>query len=104
MTLFNFRNYIIIAALPAFLAAALVACGSGFEGTYTDEMGISQYEFKKDGTARIGAMGTVVEIEYEIDGDELRLLMPQGMTQILTLADDGALEGPMGMRYRKVKD
>ena len=96
--------------LPALVIASLLiitvaGCGSGLTGTYTDEMGIVEYQFKPNGTARMNTMGTVMELEYTIDGNELHLEMMGGVSQILRIEGDGeALVGPMGMTLSRQSD
>lgn len=80
------------------IGAMLTGCGSGLDGTYSDQMGIVEYQFKSNGTARMNTMGTVMEVNYKIDGEELHLEMMDGVSQIFRIEDNGeALVGPMGM-------
>lgn len=79
------------------LLAGLVACGQSLEGNYSDAMGMMNYRFSSDGKVSMGALGLEVQYEYEIDGNEIRVLMPEGASQVLTLLEDGTIKGPMGM-------
>ncbi len=82
------------------LAALLAGCGSGIQGTYADEFGITRMTFKRDGTVVQSAMGTEVEMEYEVDGDKVRLKTPMGAL-LLTRVDDDTLSGPMGATFKR---
>ena len=68
-------------------------------GTYSDEAGAVEYEFRGD-KAYAKAFGPDVALDYTIEGDKL-LIGPSGTQQVWTLKDDGSFEGPMGMRLRK---
>lgn len=80
----------------------LSACGSGVEGTYSDEQGIIEYTFKSDGKVHFSTMGVETELTYKVDGDKVKIISPLG-NQILTLVDDGSLKGPMGIKLIKRK-
>lgn len=76
----------------------ITGCGSGLDGVYSDEMGIVKYQFKPNGTARMNTMGTAMDLKYKVDGNELRLEMMGGVSQIFRIEGDGEiLVGPMGM-------
>lgn len=84
------------------LCAALLlsACGSGLDGTYADKDGMVSYTFNSGGKMTQSAMGMEVEMKYEIDGKKVKLITPQG-NLILTLLDDGSIQGPMGVKLLK---
>jgi len=79
----------------------LSACGSSLDGTYSDENGIMEYKFESSGKVYAGVMGMKTELEYEIDGDKLKIFVPGGGNQIMTLNDDGSISGPMGVKLTK---
>lgn len=82
------------------LALLLAACGSGIEGTWSDDSGLSHYTFGRDGKVVQSTLGIDVEMAYRVDGDEVRLQTPMG-TQRLTRLDHDTLSGPMGMRLHR---
>lgn len=79
--------------------AMVAACGKGFSGEYLDEMGISQYEFTRDGRVYMSVMGIESTGEYEVDGERVVLRGPNGT---MVLSRDGEdLVGPMGLRLTR---
>ena len=86
-------------------AALLAACGGGLKGTFEDEMGMSTYTFQSGGKVLQASelAGVEVEMEYEVDGDKVRITHPeaQGATLVLTRIDDDTLSGPMGIRFKR---
>lgn len=80
----------------------LSACDSNVEGTYSDKMGITSYTFDSGDKVLMSTMGTEVEMNYEVDGDKVKLATPQG-NLVLTLLEDGSIKGPMGMKLTKQK-
>lgn len=88
----------IISASCVFVIA-LVACGGDVSGTYVDDRGVTTYELKRDGRARITVLGTVVDAEYTLSGDKVLVSNPQGAV-VLTLRND-RLYGPMGLELNR---
>jgi len=90
-------SFLHFAIAPIFLAL-LTGCSSGLDGTYSAEAAGStvEYEFKQDGTVYVsgstilGDTGTT-ELKYEIDGDKLKIIAPNGENQIFTIKDDGSI-------------
>ncbi len=78
------------------LALLLTACGSGLNGTYSDEFGMSTYSFKPDGKVVLEVLGNATELSYELDGEKLKIVSPQG-NFIMTVKDKDSIVGPMGM-------
>ncbi len=74
-------------------------CGSGLSGEYTDEMGLTHYQFEPDGRVFVSVLGTTSAGQYELDGDRVLLTGPQG-TLVLTRRGEN-LEGPMGLKLIK---
>jgi|APSaa5957512493_1039668.scaffolds.fasta_scaffold141226_2 hypothetical protein len=72
----------------AFLAASLAACGPGLEGEYTDARGLSTYTFESDGTLTVRFLGQEKELEYEMDGNKIKIITARGGKAIMTLSDD----------------
>jgi outer membrane lipopolysaccharide assembly protein LptE/RlpB len=80
----------------------LSACGSKLDGTYADKNGMLSYTFKSNGKTYQSAMGMEVELDYEVDGNKIKLVTPQG-NMIMTLLDDGSIESPMGILTKQKK-
>lgn len=87
------------AALMALLFT-MSACGSGISGSYQDEMGVTEYEFRSNGTVLMHVMGTTVSANYTVDGDEIFLGGPQG--GLVFKRNGDTLEGPMGMKLTRI--
>lgn len=85
----------------AALLATFAACGSDISGSYQDEMGVTEYEFRSNGTVLMHVMGTTVSANYTVDGDEIFLGGPQGSLVFKRSGD--TLEGPMGMKLTRIK-
>lgn len=88
--------------IPALiLAIALAACGGKLEGSYgSDQPGIKGVvlTFKPNGKAVY--MGTM-EMNYEVDGKDVKLHMPQGVF-ILKGHDDGSFDFPLMGNLKKM--
>ena len=78
----------------------LSACGSPVEGTYSDQMGVTNYTFKGKDKVYMSVMGTETELKYSVDDNKVKIEGPQG-NMIFTLNEDGSLQGPMGMKLTK---
>lgn len=88
----------------AFLLASMVilaGCGSKLNGTYGSDM--ASYTFNRNGTVVMDTFGTKVELKYELDGKDVKIIAPQG-TMIMTLVDENTIQGPMGMKLTKKKE
>ena len=81
--------------MRALLLCPMVACETDIAGTWTEETGLSTYEFMDDGQARITVLGTTVAARYRVDGDEVLVSSPQG-TVVLNIHGN-ELRGPMGL-------
>lgn len=80
------------------IAAALVlsACGpDGFDATYRDQAGLSEYHFSGDGTVEITSMGISATAEYEQKNDNVIVHALHGT--LVLKRRGGHLEGPMGL-------
>ena len=74
----------------------LCACSTdNFAGIYEDSMGVTRYEFQRNGRVYMTVLGSTVAAEYRVDGARVLVTSPQG-TLVLTL-EDGRLLGPMGL-------
>lgn len=83
------------------MALLLAACGQSLDGTYTDAMGMMKYTFQPDGKLYMGALGIKTELEYELEGDKIKVILADGSNQVMTLAEDGTIMGPLGMVLSK---
>jgi len=88
--------------LLVFAVLLLSACGSKVDGTYSDPSGIMSYTFNSNGKMIQSTMGVQVEMKYEVEGDKVKLITPGG-NLILSLLDDGSIQGPMGIKLTKKK-
>ena len=93
------------ALLVVLLTLLLAACGGGLSGTFEDEMGMSAYTFHGGGRVVQSSplVGVEREMEYELDGDQVRVMLSEGndATLVLTRVDEDTLSGPLGIRYRR---
>ncbi len=89
------------------LALLLAACGGGLKGTFEGEGGLTRLTFHGGGkVVQSSPMTSVeVEMEYEVDGDEVRISHPDAPigALVLTRVDNDTLSGPMGYRYTRRK-
>lgn len=76
-----------LALVPFFLAA----CGKTLDGTYADASGTIEMTF--DGKY-VNYMG-MMELEYEIDGDKIKIDTQQGGALIFTIKDNKTITSPM---------
>ncbi|KAF0187519.1 MAG: hypothetical protein FD168_2521 [Desulfobulbaceae bacterium] len=84
------------------IAVLLSACGSGLDGTYKDQMGVSSYTFKS-GKVIVSAMGMGSEMDYKVEDGKVKIVSPQG-TMVMNILKDGSIEGPMGIKLTKQKE
>jgi len=82
--------------------ASLSACGSGLDGTYTDEMGVVSYTFSSGGKVAVTTMGIETETEYRVEDGKVKIGSPQG-SLVMTILEDGSIQGPLGVRLTKQK-
>jgi len=74
---------------------ALTACDRSMTGIYEDDAGVTRYAFAGNGDVRISVLGSDVDAEYRLDGNNVLVSSAQG-TVVLTRRD-GRLYGPMGL-------
>jgi len=98
-TLYFSRHTLFI--IPIFLCLFLSSCGSGLDGTYSDQAEMTKYKFESGGNVYVSSvMGVEVELKYKLDGNKIKIGGPEG-NLILTLLEDGSIEGPMGVVLTK---
>ena len=92
-------------AAVAALAALLAACGDGMKGRYEGEGML--LEGQANGKATQEANGMEVQLDYEVDGDKVKLRNPDqpNTTLVLIRTDADTLTGgPMGlMTFKREK-
>lgn len=88
------KKYFIVA-----IAFLLSACGSGLDGTYKDQMGVTSYTFKS-GKVIVSAMGIGSEMDYKVEDGKVKITSPEG-TMVMNILEDGSIEGPMGVKLTK---
>lgn len=80
------RRYLILLGL-----FALASCGGGLSGEYADSSGLFKYNFKSGGKVEMTTMAGVIETDYRLDGDRVKV-GPEGSATILSLDKDGCLD------------
>jgi len=92
-----------IVSFASLVAATLLLASCGgqdFSGTYTDEMGVSEYKFQ-DGKVTITMMGVEQNVTFKRDGNTLKLAVAPNTSSVITIVDDNTLSaGPV--RLKKV--
>ncbi|MBL85506.1 MAG: hypothetical protein CMO82_02480 [Winogradskyella sp.] len=75
-------------------ALCLLSCGNGLEGTYKGSNGafFDQLTFISKNKVELVFKGATSEVEYTVEGDKVKITNA-GQTQILTITDDGCLDG-----------
>lgn len=86
----------------AFLTVTLLlaACGQKLDGTYVNKSSDTKLIFESSDKVIFDTGMGKAEVSYKIDGKNLKLTSPEG-TQVFTLSDDGSIQGPMGMSFKK---
>lgn len=69
----------------------LAACGSKLNGTYADPSGSIAYTFSSNGKVIQSMLGAEIEMNYEVDGNKLKLGGADGVSMVLTLVDDNSI-------------
>lgn len=81
-------------------ALALTACGPRLSGTYTDAAGLMSFTFKSGDKVAMTTMGIETELDYKIEDKQVKIGNEKG-AMVLTLLDDGSMQGPMGVKLTK---
>ncbi len=68
----------------------LAACGSKFEGAYSDPTGSTQYIFNSDKTGTIVSVIGSADVKWERDGKAVKMIGKNGSID-LTWNDDGTV-------------
>lgn len=95
-----------LAALAA-LGLLLGACGTGLEGSFQDQAGMTRLDFHGDGTVvqHVPMVGIEKPMAYTQDGEQVRIVLDDhtGATLVLTRIDADTLAGPMGVRFERLR-
>ncbi|WP_417320182.1 hypothetical protein [Emcibacter sp.] len=79
-------------------ALCLSACGGKFSGEYRALQGAVVMDFKPDGKVSQSMIGNrVADFDFEKDGDEIKVYIAPGLTQIYKIQSDDVLIGPGGI-------
>jgi hypothetical protein len=96
--------------MPAIFAATailvLAGCGnSAPRGIYKADNDLveMQLDFRKGGVVYVSVMGMETEGAYEMVEKNKVKIIANNENQILTIAEDGSIEGPLGMKLIKQK-
>lgn len=81
-------------------AFLLAACGQKLSGTYVNQTTDAKLIFESSDKVIYDTGMGKVEVSYKVDGKNLKLISPEG-TQIFTLSDDGSIQAPMGLNFKK---
>ena len=95
-----------IFAATVVLVLLLEGCSAKLNGTYTMATNIGKSSLIFDGSNKVimDFAGTKLEVQYKIDGKNIKIDNGPGMgVMILTMIDDKTIDGPMGMKYVKIK-
>jgi hypothetical protein len=100
------KRFVLLFLLSAVLL--LSACGSKsrLDGTYATEPGAGgiSLTFQSNGKVTRSFMGNEVEGNYEVDGNKVKITgLPGAGTQVLTLLEDGSIQGGMGVKFTKAE-
>lgn len=95
------------AVLLVFSLLLVSACGQKLEGTTYESsrpvLGITSFKFERGGKVYVSVMGQETELKYEVDGNKVKIISPQG-NQILPLLEDGStIEGGMAFGTLRLK-
>jgi hypothetical protein len=94
-------------ATAVLLSLMLASCGDGMKGRFEGGMmGEQSITFHGNGKATQEVGGMEAQLEYEVDGDKVRLRNPDlpNQTLVLTRKDaDTLVGGPMGLLEFKRK-
>lgn len=92
------KNWLLIA-----LTILLTACGPRISGTYADGMGLTSFTFKSSDTVAMTTMGIETELNYKLEDGKVKIGSDKG-SMVLTLLEDGTLQGPMSIKFAKKAD
>ncbi|MDR0274841.1 MAG: hypothetical protein LBI48_05805 [Burkholderiaceae bacterium] len=81
-------------------AIFLAACGQKLSGVYTSDF--MELDFQSGSKVLVGTMGVKTELKYEVDGKKLKIMEADGKPPlVLTINDDGSIQGWGGQVFRK---
>lgn len=87
----NFRRYFLVVAL------LMVSCSDGLDGEYSNGSGLIIYKFKSGGKVdmitRVLGLETSVEKDYKLEDGKVKLVLGDGLQQVMIIDKDGCLDG-----------
>ncbi len=87
------------ALLALCLSSLMAGCNAPVTGTYTDNSGVTEYEFRPDGKVFISVLGATVSGSYEVNAERVLITAPQGT--VLLIRSEDSLHGPMGLELTR---
>ncbi|MGH9712232.1 MAG: hypothetical protein ACRD5M_02925 [Candidatus Acidiferrales bacterium] len=95
---------ILMAAILLLGIFVIAGCGSGVEGTYSNESGLAMLDLKSGGNAVFTALGTTNQCKYKVDRSKIGLACADQKLN-LTVHDDGSItaDGTFIGAMRKAK-
>lgn len=78
----------------------LSACGSRLSGTYKDATGITSLTFQSGSKVAMTTLGIETELDYSIEDDKVKIGSDKSRL-VLTILNDGSLQGPLGVTLTK---
>jgi len=102
--------FLLAAVIISAVVILFYSCrGSKLEGTYSHTAEkvfvysyTTTYSFRTDGTVTQIVNGNETEMDYEVDGNKIRIKTPDKGVLVMTLRDDGTIIGPAGNRFNKL--
>ncbi|MBX3672644.1 MAG: hypothetical protein KF776_06685 [Burkholderiales bacterium] len=61
------------------------------------------FTFESGGKLYAKTMGVTQELKYEVDGKKIKIALPDGANVLLTVAEDGSLDGWLSGKLTKKK-
>ncbi len=86
--------------LLATLVLLLSACSPKISGTYADPTGLTSFTFKSGSSVAMTTMGIETELKYKIEDSKVKIGSDKGAL-VLTMLEDGTLQGPLGIKFAK---
>jgi len=103
MSSLSFRHDV-AGLLISLLLLALVSCGGGssnLDGVYHGMPGSPITITLKSGKAIVQVANESKTLDYKVEGNKLTILNPQEGNILLTINDDGTLNGELGVMSKK---
>lgn len=92
------KNVLVVA-----LITLLTACGTRISGTYVDPMGMTSLTFTSSDEVAMTTMGIETKLNYTVEDDKVKIGSEKS-AMVLTMLEDGTLQGPLGIKFTRKKD